>query len=116
MSLEQLLDEEPPATLQKQANPGRVDAVGMPLHSLSDVRSVSGRAIRLSARQVEAWRTLAVEASYEFLTFDGDVQNGHFLKLSDGRLFRVTGTGARWYEKGGIPTYYKYPMVEMKLA
>ena len=114
MSIEALIDEEPPVIVQRQARPGEADAGGVPLHSLVDVRTVSARLVVMSAKQVQAWMSLAIEADYELWTLDGDIENGQLVRSADGRLFRVTGTGQTWYEKGSIPTYHTYALVETK--
>lgn len=116
MSLEDLLNDEPPVAVKEQAQPGAVDANGIPLHGLrtvSGLESVSGRLIRSNARQVESWATLGIEADYEFLTMTGSILNGHFLSTSDGRLFRVVGVRTKLYGKGTIPTSWKYPCKEL---
>lgn len=114
MSIESLLDDEPPATLKRQAQPGKVDSAALPLHSLVTVRSVQGRAVLLSARQIDSWLALSIQADYEFYTLDESIENGQFIDLDDGRLFRITGTALKRYEKGNIPTFFKYPMVEVR--
>jgi hypothetical protein len=113
MSLESLLAEEPPLTLQRQAVPGAVDTGGLPLHNLVDVRPVVGRLVRLGARQIAAWYALAVDATYEYISQDEGIENGDFL-AGDGRLWRVVGTGAKVYAKGLIPTHTKYPLLEVR--
>jgi len=112
MSMRDMLDDEPSATLRRQASPGEVDQSGLPLHGLQDVRPVQGRFVLGNARQVEAWRSLAIEADYEFITFDPDIRNGDFILSKDSRLFRVTGAWQKRYGKGTLETYLKYPCLE----
>lgn len=114
MSLESLLDDEPPATLKRQAQPGKLDSAAIPLHSLVTVRDVQGRAVLLSSRQIDSWLALSIQADYEFYTLDEAIENGQFILLEDGRLFRVTGTMSKRYQKGNIETFFKYPMVEIR--
>ena len=59
MSLESLLATEPAATLKRQTSQGASDDTGLPLHGLTNVRSVQGRAIKLGASQIDAWAALA---------------------------------------------------------
>lgn len=116
MAIEDLLADEDPSVLMRQARPGQVDLQGLPLHGLQDVCSVQGRPVLASARQVSAWHALDIEADYEFVTLEDDVRNGDFIRLSDDRLFRMTGVGQKRYGKGSIQTYYKYPLVESSLG
>lgn len=115
MSLEDLLNEEPPVAIKRQAQPGAVDANGIPLHGLvtvPELTSVSGRIIRSSARQQESWGSLGIQAEYEFLTMTGEILNGDFIWTADSRLYRVVGVRTKLYGKGTIPTSWKYPLSE----
>jgi hypothetical protein len=118
MSLQDMLDEEPPVTLQRQVAPGAKDAAGLPLHALQDVYQLQGRIIRGNARQQAAWLTLGIEADAEFLTMDLTLQNGDFIQVSvtdstpTPELWRIVGTWDIWREKGTIPAYAKYALVQ----
>lgn len=112
MSLESLLAVEPPCTIMRQRTQGEANETGLPLNDLVMVRQSIGRLVRNSTRQVEAWRSLGIEATYEFITQDEDIENGQFLKSVDLRLFRVVGTKAKVYAKGNIPYHLKYPLSE----
>jgi hypothetical protein len=115
LSLQDLLDEEPPVAVKRQQAPGRVDGSGIPMHLLVPVEgmeSVAGRIIRSSARQQESWGSLGIEADYEFLTMTGGILNGDFLYTADGRLFQVVSVRAKLYGKGTIPTSWKYAIRE----
>lgn len=116
MTIESLLAGEPLLIVQKQANPGKADLTGIPEHDLTgDERYVSGggRVVRGSARQIEAWRSLGIEASVSLITKDGSIANGEFVYSADARLFRVTGVRNKAYGKGRIPDHYSYPMEEI---
>ena len=114
MSIDGLIGEEPAVTLKRQLNQGKTDDAGAPIHDLTTVKTLRGRLIPAGAKQVAAWLSLAVEADYELLTFDGTIRNGDFVVSADSRTFRVMGVGNRRYAKGRIPTYYKYPLLEAR--
>lgn len=112
MSLESLLNEEPGAILFRSGAPQKVDGQGKPVDGLGKIDFIQGRFVALNADQIEAWRTKAVKATYEFITQDDRVRNGDFLQaVEDDRLFRVTSVGDRVYRKGSIPTFYKHAIV-----
>lgn len=116
MSIEGLIGEEPAHTLKRQKTQGKTDDTGAPIHDLETVKTLYGRLIPAGAKQTAAWMSLAIEADYELLTFDGTIRNGDFLVSGgDTRTFRVMGSGNRRYTKGSIPTYYKYPLLEVRL-
>lgn len=122
MSLEQLLGEEPELTVLKQVTPGDANLLGVPKHSLETLKTISGRLALSSSSQVSAWLSLGIEANYELITEEGEIDNGHFVKYSqvgtangeEDRTFRVMGSGGRRYSKGNIPTYWKYPLLEVR--
>lgn len=117
-----MLGEEPQLTVLKQVTPGAINLQGVPEHDLESLRTIEGRLVLGSARQLEAWLSLGIEANYELITEDGEIENGHFIKYSqqgtyqgeEDRTFRVMGVGARKYGKGNIPTFWKYPLLEVR--
>lgn len=116
MSLEDLLGEEPPATVVTQTQWGKLNASGMPLQSFEGARSVQGRAVPQSARQQLTYLTVKnVVCDYKFISRDACIGNGDYVQLADGRLFRVTGTGEKHYAKGSIPDHWDYPMQEVRV-
>lgn len=112
MSMLSLFAAQPRAVVQRPTSPGATNSAGMPLAGMSTVYSgVMGRLVLLNAGQQKAWFTLAVEATYEFITFESRVRNGDHIVI-DGRTFRVTGTRQKRMAAGNIDSYWKYPLSE----
>lgn len=106
------IDSQPLCTILRQSEQGAVDDAGLPLNALVAVGNVAGRISSPSARQVEAWRSLGIEANYNFYTFYQGFRNGDFLESGDGRLFRVMATRNPWYQMGNLQTFSSIPLLE----
>ena len=113
MSIQTLIEVEPLVAVLRQSVPGDVDAEGIPIHGLITIRSIQGRVASGSASQVDAWRTLGIEANYTLHALDGEVENGQFVRTADDRLFRVTALRQKRYAKGNIPTHFSYAIQEI---
>jgi len=108
-------DMQPIATLVRRPVPGLSDELGLPLGDTVLAGSgIKGRLTPPSTSQRAMWMSLGIVASYQFITYQSDIQNGDLL-IVDERTFRVVGTGGKTYAYSDtIPSYYEYPLEEIR--
>ena len=108
-------DDQPTMQVMAQRNPLQADEMGLALHNLVVVRTLSGaRLSRPSARQQAMWGTLGIKVDYTLYSYDGDVDNGQFIySPADRRLFRLTGAHGKSYARGTLRTFWSYSVEEI---
>lgn len=111
MSIDSFINVEPPIMVLTQKDLGAISPGGMPVYAIQGARSIQGRINPQGENQKPAWiSSLVVESDYIVYTLDGTLTQAMFLLTFDNRLFQIVSQGHVWYQKGNLPTYFKYAL------